>query len=413
METYSPRHRVLARNLSDNRLICDLSDDIMSITTNKAYGRAFGTFRIILPFIQRDGSRYDKRLAPNDIISIELAAGNGTALQFVLVGLIDRVARGMHYDEDGSPHRCIIVSGRDFGKLLIDIQLGWDLSGVKKLMDYGTESIVSAWLPRYLNQRGTPQELIAWLLQLFAEQIPGAIYPKYINSKIDTDDTWVTYDPTMVGLRGTNAWSAMKRLENAPYNILTTKTEADGKFFVVLERTPINENGKLARSTYHLITTRDIIGEDIGKCDHERVNLLCLWPPSFKTITNGVLEIALAYSDTTRYSESSPLINGFTTKIIEPMYVPKSFWITEKEDPADLDGIKERLDLFWAWYKDNHEYESGSYSIHGRPEIQPGDGLIHREDDLQFLIEQVTHSYTVFPRVEFVTSLQVTRGQPN
>lgn len=415
MEIYSPRHRVLAKNLCDGRAFCDLTKDIISITTNKAYGRAFGTFQLVLPFCRHDGHTYDEWISPNDIITIEQSAGNGAALEFVMTGLVDRVSRGMNYDEEGIPHRNIIISGRDFGKLLTDIQLGWDISGVRQLMDYGTgtDAIVSAWLPRYLNQRGTPQELIEWLIQLFKEQLPGAFYPQYINSKIDTDDTWVTYNPAMVGLRGTDAWSAMKRLENAPYNMLTTRTEKDGTFNIILERTPIDESGKLSRSTYHLITTRDIIGEDIGRSDHERINLLCLWPPSFKTITNGVLDIALAYPETVRYSESSTLVNGFAPKIIEPLYVPKSFWITEQDDPADVDGIKERIDLFWAWYQNNHDYESGSFSIHGRPEIRPGDGLIHREYDKQYLVEQVIHHYSVFPREESITTLQVTRGQAN
>ncbi len=413
MITYSPRHRVLVREFTDYRVKNDLSDDVIAISTNKAYGRAAGNYQIVLPFVLIDGRRYDELIEPNDIIDIELAAGDGTDMEHVIVGPVDRVARTTHYGQDGIPRKTITISGRDFGKFLTNIELGWDMSGIRRLMEYGTgaDAIVSAYLPRYQNQRGTPKELIEWLLQLFREQVPNAYYPKYINSKINTDDTWVTYDPTMVGIRGTDVWSAMKRLENAPYNILTTRTEKDGKFYIVLERNPLDEQGKLVRDKFHLID--DTLDEDVGVSDHERINLLCLWPPTFKTITNAVLDIALAYPDTTRYSVLSPILHGFAPKIIEAMYVPKSFWITEKEDPDDLIAVKDRADLFWAWYKDNHTYESGVFRVHGRPNIRPGDGIVHTGYNKQYLVEQLTHDYAVFPVPRFVTSLQVTRGQPH
>jgi len=413
MITYRPQHRVIARKLKDNSVIRDMSDDVISISTNKAYGRMAGVFRIVLTFREIDGLRYDEILATNDIITIELAAGDGSDMEYVLCGLIDRVARTCHYP-DGRLHRTVTICGQDFGKLL-RTQIGWDISGIRNLMEYGVGmgKIVSSYLPRVFNQRGTAAELVTWIFDIFKTQLPDAFYPQYVGLKTITDDSWLTYYPAMAGLKGVDAWSAMLSLANRPYNMLTTRTEKNGKFYVILEKFPADENGKLVRESYHPIDEEDVVSEDIGFSDHERVNLLCVWPTLYKTFMNNVLDIALSYPELTKISKDSIQTNGFMADIIEPNYVPLSFAIEEKEDPQNREDASDRADLFWAWNKDNHKYESGVFVVHGRPSVRPGDGLVHLSEDKQYLVEQVGHTYSVFPQPLFVSQLQVTRGQKN
>jgi len=411
MKSFSPRHRVIARKLLDNGVICDLSDDVISLNVNKGYGQMSGLFQIVVTWRMVDGLRYDQILATNDIITIELAAGDGSDMEFVLVGLINRVARTGQY-ADGGFRRTITITGQDFGKLL-KTQLGWDISGIRERMEYGTGAgkVVTAYFARYLNQQGTAKELVQWAFKMFQEQLTGAYYPQYINFKADTDDSWITFYPTMVGIRGTDAWAAMQSLANEPYNVLTTRTEKDGKFYVVLEKYPVDVRGKLTRDTFHQIDEEDVVVEDIGISDHERVNLLCYWPTLYKTVMNDVLDIALAYPELTKFSELSAKQHGFSALILKSEYVPLTFAIEEKETPLTLEKAVERAELFWNWNKNNHEYESGTFVMHGRPGIRPGDGLRHKEEEKQYLIEHVGHQYTVFPRPSYLTQVHVTRGQ--
>lgn len=415
MITYSPKHRVKAWKMTDGSEICDLSNDIISISVNKAYGRAFGTFQITTTFriTEKERKRYDEILKTNDVITIELSAGDGKDMEYVMHGLVDRVARTYKVTERGTPMRAITISGRDFGKILTSVQLGWDISGIQVLMGYGPEKIAAAYLPRMMQMCSTPAQMFEWVYGLFLHQLPDSEYTGFISRQVDTDDAWVTYDPTMAGLRGTDAWSAMKRAENPPYNTLTTRIEKDGTFNVILEKTPIDDKGKLTRETFHKISETDIFLEDVGVSDAERTNLLCLWAPAYQMTANGALEIALAYSQTTEIDTDSCNANGIQANIIEPTFGPGSFWFTKENKPDDIGEIEKRKKLFWSWYKNNHEYESGTYGIHGRPEIRPGDGLIHTEYDKQYLIEQVMHNYEVWPEPSFVTTMHVTRGQSN
>jgi hypothetical protein len=399
----------------DNGIICDLSKDVVSIQTNKQYGRMSGAFHLTVTFARtRDGERYDEILDANDIITIELAAGDGDDLRFVLVGVIDRIAETQNFIHEGIPKRTIIITGQDFGKFL-QTQLGWDYSGVRKLMNYGTaeQDWFAAYIARYENSRGSAKQLTEWLFNIFKTQIPDAFYPQYLDLKIDTDDVWVTYDPQMVGLRGTTAWDAMQRLSNRPYNMLTTQTESDGKFYVVLEKNPIGTDGKMDRPTMSIISSKDIVNRNLGFSDHERVNLLCLWPPNYKNIMNRVLEIALAHKECTRFAEVSVKTHGFCPLVIETDYVPLQFILSEDENPMLLEETIKRRDLFWAWYSMNHTYEAGSLVVHGRPDIVPGAGVVHKEAQKQYMVEGVMHNYSVAPVPSFMTTLHVTRGQKN
>jgi hypothetical protein len=417
MKSYSSRHRVIARDLATNEVICDLSPDIVTITTNKAYGVAAGTFQISTTWKLTKGKRYDEILKPNDIITIELDKGDGKGLKFVMAGLIDRPAKFNGTREDGAPDRRVKISGRDFGKMLMTTELGWDISGVNLLMFAdGLGQIAAAKIGRYLNQATNVQDAVKWLFGLFQEQIPNASYTHYFNLQVNTDDNWKTYKPEFVGLKGTKAWEAMKCMENRPYNTLTTFTDSAGKFTILLEKTPFDAQGKIARDTFISIGEEDIKAEEVGASDNERTNLLCLWPPTYKALANGVLDIALAYPECTQVDQSmvstnNIYIHGIYPQIIDTVFVPFSFGICQDENPADVANTKERRDLFWNWFQNNHLYRNGFITIHGDPEVMQGMGLIHKEEGNEYFVEQVSHIYNVHPSVSYLTQLQVTRGQ--
>jgi hypothetical protein len=404
---------VIARDLVTNDVICDLSPDIISLTVNKAYRMAAGTFQLVVTYREVDGNRYDQMLTPDDMITIELDAGDGSGFKYVLTGLIDRIARTFRVAHNGAPERRITISGRDMGKLLTTIELGWDISGINRLQyPDGTNMITAAMFKRFMNSRGTPEELVTYIYQLFETQIPGADYVRHFNLKVDTDDDWQLYSPEMIGIQGTDTWSAMKRVENQPYNTLTTATNpTTGKFWIILEKTPIDKDGRLSRESLHEIGISEVVASDIGISDAERINLLCLYPPSTEALTNAVLDIALAYADLTRLNKASVQVHGVRPHVIRTHFVPRSFWMTNKDTLQDVTASIERSKLFWEWYLKNETFESGYFSIHGNPGIQQGDGLLYTDGKKEFFIEQVTHIYSVYPAPQFITQLHVTRGQ--
>jgi hypothetical protein len=415
---YSPRHRVKVYDFKTDAEICDMSNDILSISTNKAYRRVFGSFNLTLTYAENSElkKRYDNILKPNQRITIELDAGDGTGLKFVMNGLIDRVGVNASVSM-AALNRSVTVSGRDLGKLLSTTELGWDLSGInRQIYPDGVGRIVAATIPRYLNQSGTPAELCEFVYKLFQAQTEGATYPKHIKLLFSgtATDSWVTFFPEMVGVKGSSVWDAMMRVSNHPYNFLTTVVDrSTGEFYIYLDTEPYDSEGKLNDNRpFHTIDPTLVVNEQTGISDDERVNLLCLWPPTYKLVMNGQVEIALAREECTRYDLESINSNGFCTKIIEPIFTPLSFGTSTKAE-TDITEVVKRRDLFWGWFQKNHTYQSGTFTIHGNPGIQQGDGLI--KDDYhtktQYLIEQVSHQYQIWPMPTYQTSLQVTRGQ--
>ncbi|MGE0917927.1 hypothetical protein [Trichlorobacter lovleyi] len=83
-QTYSPRVRVLIKDAETASVLYDASDDLASMTTNKAYGRCSGTWQMMLPptsikWKNNDGgplSWYDA-LEPDQMVTVEMDAGNG------------------------------------------------------------------------------------------------------------------------------------------------------------------------------------------------------------------------------------------------------------------------------------------------------------------------------------------------
>lgn len=413
MVTYSPRHRITIKSMQTGEVKTDstgkkvdISDDVLSIVTNKANGRAFGAWQIITTFRQP----LDALISSNDVILIELDAGDGSGMQAVMLGLVDRVARFQTGTNNGQPHRQYKISGRDMGKLLADIDLGWDISGLKARMNFN--SMADASVNRIILQSGTAAQLIQRLFEVFQTQTKGAYYPRYITADwIDTDDTWILYDPYLAVIRDTPAWDAMKRVANEPWNRLFTETDAAGRFHLGLERQPITDKGKLNPRQFFTIDALDIVAEDLGKSDDVRVNLLAHWPVSYKTVANRQLDIILSNTGLTKFSEASAVANGIHPHVIETQFVPKNFYLDNDPVGQGSDEAIARTEIYWNWYRQNHEYESGSITVHGWPEVRNGNGLLNEATNMEYLIEQVQHSYSVWPQPVFTTTLHLTRGQ--
>lgn len=428
-KTYSPRHKVEIKDLVSGQVFSwgDVSNDLISISTNKAYGRGAGTWQMMLSYkpIEKGGyKRYHELIKPDMLIMIELDAGDGDGLVPVMFGLVDRVSS---VRQGGiQPQRQVKVSGQDMGKLLLKHDIGWDISAQQ----------IKTWV----NGDNTAEKMHANISRLFDPQLytgraTGVVYSlfnfcfaneliagsKYITyDDSNCSDDWVTWQPFLATLHGTPTWDAMKRVSHYPFNMLTTDTSGIDEFTVYLEDQPIAPNGKLANIEFYEIDDTEIITDDIGISDEDRVTFLFYAPTWYLQAVDAGVDVMMGHPDLIQFSEEAIQDHGYVLHKVEDMFVPR--FMVEKDtrtkddgkDSGALSAFKAETDRLWNWYKNNHTYESGSISIHLRPEMSVGEGLLVKRPDgtqFEYLIEQIGHNYSVAPVPQFTTTLQVTRGQ--
>lgn len=381
----------------------DISLDVLSIYTSKTYGHAAGGFTVITTFSKKtQGKRYDELLFPDDLIHIELDGGQGKGLESVMIGLVGRAARTRHYSEDGKPIYRVKISGMDFGKLLARHNCIADISPLVGRI--GSESVIR--IAQGVQFTGTPAELVRSSFELmFLGQVAWA--EPYFVLNAGTDDDWQTFDYPILETTG-SVWSAMKSMANEPYNCLTTETY-DGKLHVILEPYPFHPaTGKLTREAFTEIEDWEISQEDLGRGDSERVNYLYFRADAVM-IFGGGNGAPLQYETAIQYDAESIRRHGFLPWYPSSNFGPPGYSAFTNAQGSTLQAVQDRALSFWNRVRRNQEYESGSLSIKGRPEIKAGGGIVLTETNMEYLVETVSHHYEWGQR--FFTALQVTRGQ--
>ncbi len=436
--SYRPDHRVkFFGGTGYGAEIIDASNDIIGISTNKAFGRAAGTWQITLTYkVVTDNfgnqGRYDEIITSNNIVKIELDAGGGDGMQVVMLGLVDRVS-DVFQSGGNSFQQQVKISGQDMGKLLTTHDISWDirkynlslaLSGNKKK---GKDKKQSKQINRQFDPSltmGTPAEILSGLFaKTFREVLPG--WSPMFGLTFERLDGWKIRSPGLIqSSHGAKLWDVMKQFEHRPFNILTTETVSVGAnggavFYVTLEKQPFKDNGQLDRPSdrLHLIDGVEIVGIETGISDAERCNFLFYRPDLYLSAVDGQVDVAMGHPDLIRYDEQDIATNGYCPLVFDDSYTPTSFGgINDAAPQGDFFATcREATDLLWGWYKNNHKYRSGSIQAHLRPEIKAGDGLIHKLDQRgnkrEYLIEQVAHHYVVWPQIQSITTLHITRGQ--
>jgi hypothetical protein len=439
--TYTPRLRVTIKAANGNMILDNIEKDIISLATNKAYGRANGTWQMLLTYrIVRDGKRYHEIIRSDDIITIELDPGNGKGFSPVMMGLVDRVARTRQGGQDAIVQH-VKVSGQDMGKLFIKHDIAWDI--VKYEQDLASSRFNQIFIPNQTGgtkqyatvsrlfdprlQTGTAAEMVESLFTVCFRDVLAPVAPYFT---IDTtsaakEDKWEINQPNMLTAQGISIWEVMKRASHFPWNMLHCDTDIDkvGLFNLILERQPIDDNGKLARDgkRLHVIEDHEIVADDLGINDSERVNFLFYYPAMYQYATNYVADVAMVHPDLARYDKDTDgngiPRHGYCSHVINDYFVPPTVDSSNEKEALTKFGqlTKNRTETFWQWYRRNHELESGTITVHGRPDIRAGHGLLVRQGQTreykEYLIEQVAHQYDVWPTPRFSTVLHVTRGQ--
>lgn len=428
--TYNPKCRVTFKSPVDGTDIIDseiITDDLISISTNKAYGRPAGTWQLLLPYrqINHNGKwlRYHEIIKNGDAVTIEMYH-NGT-WYMVMMGVVDRTSSTR--SGGAQPLRQVKISGQDAGKLL-QSDIGWDINGTKveipKQGPVMMETITDNFIKRIALTRGTPNTLLEKIFEVFLDSNNHYLSTFFDFQGSDGKQWWLA-KPEMLGITGTSIWEAMVQCSDMPWNMLHADTVGPRQFLVYLEQFPVDSNGHLnmGDDRKFLVEDEEIVQDDLGASDAERVNLVCYWPELAQMQTNGLLELALADKRLTEFSKESIGLHGYKPKIIKSTFTP-----VEIESPVeqwdqftsnkDMDGettieaMIERKKYFWSWYRNNHELDSGPIVLHGRPDIRTGCCLFVKQDKVrEFLVEQVSHQINFGQQTQFLTTLHVTRGQ--
>lgn len=418
MKSFSPTHKVIIRALRDGiEEAYDISRDVITIQTNKAYGRGSGGWQITTTarFVE-GGLRWCDILKPNDIVEITLSRGGvGDKPVAAMKGMIDRVSLSQVAAAEGLAHRTVKICGQDMCKLLLVGEIGWDISPAKFMIST-TESYWANFLRRMKFISGTPPKLIQDIMDFMAEEIYLIPLEMKWDQYITSDDNWTTFNKEAYLMEQTSIWQAMKRYENAPWNVLWCDTADSGRFCVGLERQPLDGEGRVLRGKDKTVSMSQelMISSDLGVSDSERINLMVLYTDvmTFFSKGNG-MELAFTQRECTQYEEASIWRNGYLPRVFESYFWPPEFVdaTTKEGKQAVTSAVKPRVDTMWEWVRRNHEYSAGTMTVKGDPRIRAGWKLIDEATGMSYLVEQVSHEYSVFPMPRFVTTLQLTRGQ--
>lgn len=419
--SYTPSVRVKTLDITGKDKL-DLTGDIISLSTNKAYGRCSGTWQIMLPHRQdvQPGFSYPDLIEPDDMVTIEMDAGDGNGFRHVMTGLVDRVS--VVKQGGAVPQRSVKLSGRDLGKLLEKHDIFYDFvkwkETIKKQAGEGSDekdTYARPFSPVLLM--GTAATVMSTMFDIaFSKKLD--LYDK-IYFASTTDDDWHTLQPNLMSQTHCGLWQWMTQIENKPYNTLTTDStpNAVGKFYVMLEKTPFDKNGKVERDDYKTATIDDteIINEDLGISDNERVTFLFYNANALYTTPGQSMDSwAIEHGS---FIEDEIKKHGLINHTITGNYAPPQ--LKSLQDPNAqaicAEPRKARQELFWGWYNLNHTYAAGTTTLHLRPDIRAGFQLLVKQGStdkyMSYLVEQVAHQCNFHPTPSFTTTLHLTRGQ--
>ncbi|MBI4869224.1 MAG: hypothetical protein HY816_19970 [Candidatus Wallbacteria bacterium] len=441
-----PRGRT-ARRKPDFRVTLggqDISADVTSIATNKVFGAPAGSWTVTT-------SRKNDytRLPPNTRVKIELQGEASDGFACVCQGLSDRPGNTFSMSQKGTPSAAYRIQGRDLGKLLVTHAIAFDpliaqsldanltalgfgikASGtaqqvVQKLYQVG---FVEKAFAREMMRFGSQQQLdnvvggsLGRMLQRteggfggllgdttgidIARLVERSGVARHLNSSFQdlTGDITTEFLPTegekddfsVLGESG-SMWSVLLRNADCPWNELYTVTEADGRFVLRLRPTPFGTDGRLNSDIpiHDIQPGPEILDEDLGVSDHERVNFISVLPVKNLIDTSTLRLSAGAW----HFDESSIMRNGFGNMVVSTPFVSRGD--TQSQ-------VEKRTNQLWQWFSQNHTYKTGMLRLRGRNNIVVGEGV--RYMGFEYYVEGVSDRF-VYPQ-SFTTTLQLTRGQ--
>lgn len=383
----------------------DISGYVCRAETRKVYGKAHGSFYFNAIFKHFKGKRLDELIKLDDIVLIEMDAGDGSGLKPVMLGLVGRVGRKFSTDYSGNPSRNIQVAGEDLGRLLVSHNCTKSVRPI--IGDFGPEDVTQ--IQNGLIFSGTPREMLDSIFNtLLVGQLP------WVKDRFAIDledgknaDNWQTYDYPITRSTG-SVWEAMKRIANEPYNILTTET-IGRRLHIIHERFPVDGNtGKLSRGKFIPVYSENVLAENLAVSNSEMTNYCYFEVPSMVIFGNSNGS-PLRWRLLTNMDKASIPVHGFRPWFPQTNFCPPRYTKGTNAPPNIQKAAQARALALWNQVKDLHTLENGRLTIHGQPGVRCGCAILREENGFEYLVEGVHHDFAWGSH--FRTNLELTRGQ--
>lgn len=454
------------------------SDQVVSVTTHKSLGEPAGRFQLSL-HCGRPGDAsvgWKELLRSGDMVVIEMGPdrpqptdtfyGRATpeglsGTEIVMIGTIDDIRFRSAIGQDGRPEQRFTITGRDFGKYLIDDMIifypWWNpVKAILKWADIVVEFPKVGWA-------GTPAAIFdlilnAWIFRQFDVEFdittkgPVAALGQRKLSQIlryvfDADTPTLPYSQNLMTFEGT-PWNMMQIVQNAPWYVLTldvrrqmdinllTNHTSPSKLIdsskrpatpKVEPRSPTTWNTSLGTwnsqvsllyyrnpwSNRHyddwttlptrVITDDDVVEFEVGRSIDDVFNrwqVLAAWPGLNRTQGAEIAEKLEAVELERRY--------GLRPRVLKTTFA---------FDSRDVSGNRV-TDLYTELIRDwdilAGQFISGRFLLKGMAAPRVGDRLHYNRRDnggVDFYIEGVTQEWQAL--TSWRTTLDVTRGQPH
>lgn len=436
-------------------------------STQKTLESPAGAFTINMA-----GTQWTTYLRPNDLVVIQMGYAVEAVLTTVMVGFIDNIRRARSIGGDGKPSTSCTITGRDFGKVLLNTQLKFypEIGASKKaneekffLTDVGWVSLMRFFTSDSI-MRGTPAVIIDNIMRFILLRLNDVKWKAYDERGKEPKPKEVTLGNILRYQLGQmdfflpmilsadqfegSLWNLMERASIKPFAELWVDVRSPSEAWNAspvgravpdtVEESSSADKANLPEGAYPSPAFQ--FGEDGAKV------LLCLRPTPFdskhkdimvrhEVAQEDVLSEDIGRSDSEHYNlfwagttinplgidlkrVAPPLFNedGAKKYGISPLEVQieglEILREKESQHSVALEGMtKKYTAMLKAWFEHNHEYWNGSITIRGNAHIRVGHMINYRAPNFayEYYVESVQHSFNVFE--DWTTTLQITRGQ--
>ena len=407
-----------------------------SVVTHKSKREGSGTFTLTLTTeaVDNAGDSLYGLIEPMDHVEIRMAHDGyksaGDALPIVMRGFVSRISISEGMNDDGTPHRQVVVTGHDYGKLLERFQIFFEknyltgldvLTQFKQFINYGVE---------YRSMEAS--EFISVIIENIVTPFLSEI--GFVNFDIEDIQVDATVRKGVVaphgaaGAEGT-LWSVMKRFSDLYWNELFIEDREDG-VFIVYRPMPLKDlQGKLILDDAVdpgsvRITNDDIISRDLSRSDDQVANYYWVVSTRNDLHNPGALRIksiqggAESYFLQT-YPNSALSIYGLrkmevdtdqdsTSQVTQGRNLPAAE--AKKASELTTSWVTDRREDLIKMNRDNVVYEDGSLTLKGNERVRAGIYLLidYGAYIAEYYVVSVEQKFEPFRR--FVTVAQVERG---
>lgn len=421
--------------------------DVIQCSVTKTLGQAAGGFTATLVPRQE----YLQNINPNDWVEVFLDAGDGEGYGYpVMVASVDRVTRRRTVMGNGATQEVISLSGRDYGKVLLNIQLILDpvVGAVIDQAVFNQQLIISQYAGTYdplqqapYNPLNRPDQTIEALLRKYhdyrvqvtlpptlttalagrlaapslnivgpAEQLEGGVRLR-LSDKV-RGRTDLVQNPNLSG----NLWGMMEQFTNPTLNELWVDT-VGGVPTIFLEERPFSHDA-FAEIAANTLYETEVTSEDLSKSDQDARNWLRVYPDVMSNAYEQSQLLGVGYANAAGIArvglrKFESVTNATGSGTLNLVDYGDGNLVGQSDYSGPPTGLlQEWSGLLAEWYAFNDLLLSGTLTTRLKPKVRVGTRLDYTNERtnerMSFYVEGVAHNFQ-YPSAA-TTTITVTRG---